>query len=52
MKSEASTPKLEPSTIDVKEEVDGFDTPGHDPDALQAEVQGVAGAQPLDSEDP
>ena len=51
MKSEASTPKLEPSMTDVKEEADEFDTPGPFPDALQEEVQGVAEDQPLDSED-
>ena len=51
MKSEASTPKLEPSMTDVKEEVDEFDTSGQVPDALQEEVPGVADDQPLDSED-
>ena len=51
MKSEASTPKIEPSTTDVKEEVDESDTTGQVPDALQKEVQDVADAQPLDSED-
>ena len=51
MKSEAPTPKVEPSTTDVKEEVDEPDTTGPVPDALQEEAQDVADAQPLDSED-
>ena len=51
MKSEASTPKIEPSTTDVKEEVDESDTTGQVPDALQEDAQDVADAQPLDSED-
>ena len=51
VKSEASTPKIEPSTTDVKEEIDESDTTGQVPDALQVEAQDVADAQPLDSED-
>ena len=51
VKSEASTPKLESSITDVKEEVDEFGTPGQGPDALQEEMLGVAENQPLDSED-
>ena len=51
IKSEASTPNLESSMTDVKEEVDEFDTPGQGPDAAQEEVLGVADNQPLDSED-
>ena len=51
MKSEAPTPKVEPSTTDVKEEIDEPDTTGQVPDALQEEAQVVADAQPLDSED-
>ena len=42
VKSEALTPKLEPSMADVKEEVDEFDTPGQGPDALPEEMLGVA----------
>ena len=51
VKSEASTPKLEPSMTDVKEEVDELNTPGQGPDALPEEMLGVAVNQPLDSED-
>ena len=51
VKSEASTPKLEPSMTDVKEEVDEFDAPGQGPDALPEEMLGVVDNQPLDSED-
>ena len=51
VKSEASTPKLESSMTDVKEEVGEFGTPGQCPDALQEEMLGVADNQPLDSED-
>ena len=51
MKSEAPTPKVEPSTTDVKEEIDEPDTTGQVPDALQEEAHDVADAQPLDSED-
>ena len=51
MKSEAPTPKVEPSTMDVKEEFDEPDTTGQVPDALQEEAQDVADAHPLDSED-
>ena len=47
MKSEAPTPKVEPSTTDVKEEIDEPDTTGQVPDALQEEVQDVADANSL-----
>ena len=47
MKSEAPTPKVEPSTTDVKEEIDEPDTTGQVPDTLKEEVQDVADAQPL-----
>ena len=51
MKSEASTPKLEPSMTDVKEEANESDATGQIPDALQEEVPGITDDQPLDSED-
>ena len=51
VKSEASTPKLEPSMTDVKEEVDEFDTPGQGPDTLPEKMLGAAENQPLDSQD-
>ena len=51
VKSEASTPKLESSMTDVKEEVDEFDTPGQGPDALPEETLGGTDNQPLVTED-
>ena len=51
MKSEASTPKLEPLMTDVKEEVDEVDYARQTHDTLQEEVPDVADDQPLDSED-
>ena len=50
MKSEAPTPKLEPSTVDVKEEMEEPDTTEQVTDALTEEVQDEADAQPIDSE--
>ena len=50
-KSEASTPKLESSMTDVKEEVVDFDVQGQGSDALPEEMLGVAENQPFDSED-
>ena len=46
VKSEAPTPKEEPSIMDVKEEFDDPDTTGQARDALQEEAQDVADAQP------
>ena len=51
VKSEASTPKLESSMTDVKEEVGDFDAQGQGSDALPEEMLGVAENQPFDSED-
>ena len=51
VKSEVSTPKLESSVADAKEEVNDFDVKGQGPDALPEEMPGVAEVQPLDSED-
>ena len=50
-KSEASTPKLESSMTDIKEEAVDFDSQGQGPDALPEEMLGVAENQPFDSED-
>ena len=46
VKSEASTPKLEPSMTDVKEEANESDATGQIPDALQEEVPGITDDQP------
>ena len=51
VKSEVSTPKLEPLMTEVKEEVDEFGTPGRGPDALPEEMLDVTENQPHDSED-
>ena len=51
MKSEALTPKEEPSTMDVKDEPDESDTIDQGHDALHEEAQNGADAQPRDSED-
>ena len=51
VKSEVSTPKLEPLPTDVKEEGEEFDTPGRSPDALREDMTGVAENYPHDSED-
>ena len=50
-KSEASTPKLESSITDVKEEAVDFDGQGQGSDALLGATLGVAENQPFDSED-
>ena len=51
MKSEALTPKEEPSTMNVKDESDEPDTIDQGHDALQEEAQNGADTQPHDSED-
>ena len=51
VKSEVSTPKLEPLPTDVKEEGEEFDTPARSPDALRETMTGVAENHPHDSED-
>ena len=51
VKSEVSTPKLEPLPTDVKDEGEEFDAPGRSPDALHETMTGVAENHPHDSED-
>ena len=51
MKSEALTPKEEPSTMSVKDESDESDTIDQGHDALQEEAQNGTDTQPRDSED-
>ena len=51
VKSEVPTPKLEPLTLDVKEEMGEPDATEQIPDTLKKEVQENKETQPLDSED-
>ena len=51
MKSEVPTPKLEPPTLDVKEEMGEPDATEQVPDTLKEEVQDDKETQPFDSED-
>ena len=49
MKSEAPTPKKEPSIMDIKKKSDNFDATGQVLDALQEAEPNVANTQPHDS---
>ena len=49
--SEVPIPKLEPPTLDAKEEMDEPDANGQIPDTMKEEVQDNKETQPLDSED-
>ena len=51
MKSEVPTPKLEPPTLDAKEEMGEPDATEQVPDTSKEEVQDDKETQPLDSED-